>query len=123
MELGAADDFINHPHRFLQCLYATLVRRDYLLPVPLVDVDRVHFVDRFVGPDRIHVGIQPFAGPETVPPQRQALPLGQRLHDLHRGVAVFLHREPHRPLNSVEIVIDPRPAAHEQRSRHPFQSQ
>ena len=75
-----------HDRRF-KVVKIAVFGQDDLLPVPLVNVDRVQIVQLiFVTTYGVHVGIQSLAGVEAVALERETLPLRERLHDL--GVLV-----------------------------------
>ena len=123
VELGAANGLVDRPDGAFEHGAGAVLGPDHLLPVPLVHVDRMEIVEHLVGPDGVHVGIEALADREAVPRQGHPLPLGQRLHDLDRCVAVVLHAEANRLLDAVEVVVHARAAADEQRSGDPLQIQ
>ena len=57
--------------------FVPLLRRDDLFRVPLIHIDRVEVVKRFIPPDSVHICIQSLAGVESVAMERIALPFGQ----------------------------------------------
>ena len=92
-------------HGILQRFGAPLFAGDDLLPVPLVDVDRVEIVEHLVTADGVHIGVKPGAGREAVARERETLPFRQRVDDLHVGAEVE-DIELHRPFDAVEVVVE-----------------
>ena len=84
-------------HGALEIGNVPVLSRDDLFPVPLVDVDGVEVVDLLVTADGVHVGEKSLAGVKLIALERQALPLGQRMHDL-RVYPNVRNVEAHRPL-------------------------
>ena len=113
--LGVADGGDNVHDGGLEVIQVPVLRQDDLLPVPLVDVDRVEVVQLvLVAADGVHVGIQALARPEVVALERHALPLGKALHDLGSRVGVQ-DIEGDRALIAVEVVVQAGIFVHEQR--------
>ena len=75
--IGIAQPIYNGLHRYSQKGFVPLLRRDDLFPVPLIHIDRVEVVKRFIPPDSVHICIQSLAGVESVAMERIALPFGQ----------------------------------------------
>ena len=86
-----------------------------LLPVPLVNVNRVEVVKILVTADSVHIGIYALTRRKTVFFQRESLPLCERMHDLCVSVDPF-YIERHRSFNSVQIIVQSRRRAYVQRS-------
>jgi hypothetical protein len=74
-------------------------------------------------PDRVPIGIQTLAGPETIIRQRHPFPLGQREQALRLRVSVVLDVEGRLRFHAVEVVIDPRALLQKQRGRDSLQIQ
>ena len=106
VELGSADAIVDRADDVVQGFQVSLVGGDDLLPVPLVDVNRVEFVDDFIGPNGVHVGVKSFADVEAVFGQCESFPFGEGLDDLDLGVAVILDGESNGLFDAVEIVVD-----------------
>ena len=105
-ELGALDCAVDLPDRLLELLQIPLIWSDHLLPVPLVDVDRMDLVDVVVGAQCVHVGVQAIALAVAVVCQGHPLPLRQGLDDLHLLASQLAHREADGTLDAVEVVVD-----------------
>ena len=59
---GHFDRLVDTAHRLFQESDVALFARDHLLPIPLVDVQRMDIVQLFVRTQRVHIGINPTAG-------------------------------------------------------------
>ena len=92
----------------------SLTVRHHALPVPLVHVDGVDVIDVIVRTDGVHVGVKTCSRSEPVVRKRHALPLCKALDDLHRGLVHIADVETHRPLHSVEVIVDSAIRLHEQ---------
>ena len=76
----------------------------------------------FVPADGVHIREQTLAHIELIFLQRQALPLGQRMH--HLGVGTNIGDvEGNGALDTVEVIVQTRILINEQGSRHPAQIQ
>jgi hypothetical protein len=109
--VDAADDLFQERHR-------SVLRADHAFPIPLIDIERVQVVEDLVGPDRVHVRVEPLARRKPIVGERHAFPFGQRLHDL----PLFLHRldrETRGLLDAIQVIVDPGVAQHDERRRHP----
>ena len=117
-----ADALHDLPGDALQRIQRAILPADDLLPVPLIHVDGVQVVQRFVPADGVHIGIDALAHAEVVLLQGEALPLGQRVHHLallaHGG-----HVEGDGALVAVEVVVQTGGLLDEQRCGHPAQVQ
>ena len=106
----------------LERVECAILARDDLFPVPLVHVDRVEVVQLLVASDGVHIGVQAAAHVEIIALQRQALPLGQRMHHLALG-AHGRHVEADGALHAVQVVVQAGLSPHEQRRGHAAQVQ
>ena len=61
MTFGLFERLIDLAHMITQSLCISLLLGDDLLPVPLVDIDRVEVVSHLVAADGVHVGIEALA--------------------------------------------------------------
>ena len=104
VHLGGTDRRHDGAHDVLQIHLVPVFLTDDLLPVPLVHIDGVEVVHVLVAADRVHVAVEALAHAEAVVLQGLALPLGQRLNDLHLDAAV-LGVEGDLPLDAVQIVV------------------
>ena len=119
---GGAHGVHNIPHSILQEGGGALAGGDHPLPVPLVHINAVQVVQLLVPAHGVHVGYQTLAGAETVLVQGIALPFGKTVHNL--GLLVQAgHVKSHRPLHTVEVIVEAAAVQHEQRCRDPFQVQ
>lgn len=98
------------------------LRRDDLLPIPLIDVDGVQIIQLLVAADGVHVGVNALAGVDVVAIERHALPLGQRMDDLRVGVRAG-NIETDRALHAVEIIVQAGGRLDEKRRGHAAQIQ
>ena len=119
---GVADGAHDVAHRLLQVQHVPVFGRDMLLPVPLVHIDGVEVVHVLVAADSVHVAVEALAHAEAVVLQGLALPLGQRLNDLHLDAAV-LGVEGDLPLDAVQIVVQAGRSLDEERCRHAVEIQ
>ncbi len=117
------DDLENRFHVLLQRGDIPFAPADDFLPVPLIHIRRVEIVQLLVLADRIHVRVQPFMQAESIAAQGCALPLRQRMHDLHLFAVLARHGEMHRFLAAVEVIVETGTACHEQRRGDPLQLQ
>ena len=97
-------------------------RKDDLAPVPLVNVERMDIIQIFVGTNGVHVGVQTFAGFESVTFQSVTFPFRQRLDDFNRLMRA-LDVKSDRHFDAVQIVVKSRAASNEKRSGNALQSQ
>ena len=118
---GLLDRLIDAPDGLLQRFDRALLLGDDAFPVPLIDVDRMDVVGRFVAPDRVHVRVKPLVQRKSVLPERHALPFGERLHDFHRALVLLLDAEPDRPFDAVQVVVQTRFGRDKQRSGNALQ--
>ena len=101
--------------RGLEVVEVAVFGQDDLLPVPLVDVDGVESVELvLVAAHGVHVGDDALAGIEAVALEREALPLGEGLHDLG-AVGRAQDIEADRALIAVEVVVQARGLVDEER--------
>ena len=121
-ELRIADAGDDVRHRLMQGEQGARLRRDDLLPIPLIDVDGVQVIQLLVPADGVHVGVNALAGVDIVAIERHALPLGQRMDDLRVGVRAG-NIEADRALHAVEIVVQAGGRLDEQRRGHAAQIQ
>ena len=122
VHLGGTDRRHDGAHDVLQIRLVPVFLTDNLLPVPLVHIDGVEVVHVLVAADSVHVAVEALAHAETVVFQGLALPLGQRLDDLHLDAAV-LGVEGDLPLDAVQIVVQAGRSLDEERCRHAVQVQ
>ena len=117
-----ADALDDLPGDVFEGIQRAILPADDLLPVPLIHIDGVEVVQRFVPADGVHIGIDALAHAEIVLLQGEALPLGQRVHHLallaHGG-----HVEGDRALVAVEVVVQTGGLLDKQRRGHPAQVQ
>ena len=128
MRLGAAQDAPDRPDGVLEVVEVALLRRDDLLPVPLVDVDAVVVVEEVVLAHRAHVGDEALAGlhPELL--EGEPLPLRGGLDDLRvDGVDVVVVRDVELDRRArtvaVEHVVDARLGVDDERDLDPDEVQ
>ena len=122
VHLGGADRRHDGAHDVLQIRLVPVFLTDDLLPVPLVHIDGVEVVHVLVAADGVHVAVEALAHAEAVVLQGLALPLGQRLNDLHLDAAV-LGVEGDLPLDAVQIVVQAGRSLDEERCRHAVEVQ
>ena len=79
---GVADCLYDGADDELKKFKISVVFCDNLLPVPLVNVDRVNVVKLLVAADRVHIGVKSVANRETVSFEGKSLPLCKGVHDL-----------------------------------------
>ena len=115
-----ADGADDVAHAALEVRLVAVLAGDDLLPVPLVDVNRVEVVHLFVAPDGVHIGEQALADVELVALEGQPLPLGERMDDL-RVDADIGNVERDGALDTVEVVIEAGIFIDEQRCGHTAQ--
>jgi len=103
-------------HRVLQGRQGAVFTADGQFPVPLVHVDRMDGAGQvaLVGPQGVHVAIDPVARRYAIPEQGVSLPFGQRLHHLEMPVAKLGRPEPHRGFHAVQVVLQSGVPVHEQ---------
>src|SRR5699024_7433778 len=109
-------------HRLLQMLERAVFRADDLLPVPLIDIDRVQIVDDLISADGIHISIDAFIYLEAIAFERHALPFGQRVHDLHITFDIT-DIKGDRTLYAIEVIIETAVFADKQRRGYTHQVQ
>ena len=122
VHLGGTDRRHDGAHDILQIRLVPVFLTDDLLPVPLVHIDGVEVVHILVAADRVHVAVEALAHAEAVVLQGLALPLGQRLDDLHLDAAV-LGVEGDLPFDAVQIVVQAGRSLDEERRRHAVEVQ
>ena len=122
VHLGGADRRHDGAHDVLQIRLVPVFLTDDLLPVPLVHIDGVEVVHVLVAADSVHVAVEALAHAEAVVLQGLALPLGQRLNDLHLDAAVP-GVEGDLPLDAVQIVVQAGRSLDEERCRHAVETQ
>ena len=114
---------IDRPDGILEVRKVPILRQHHLLPVPLVDVDRMDLIDIVIGAERIHISIYTPADGNAVVCERHPLPLRKRLDDLHALGIKVAHAEPDRVLHSVKVIIDARDLWNEDGRCHPGKPQ
>ena len=122
VHLGGTDRRHDGAHDVLQIRLVPVFLTDDLLPVPLVHIDGVEVVHVLVAADGVHVAVEALAHAEAIVLQGLALPLGQRLNDLHLDAAV-LGVEGDLPLDAVQIVVQAGRSLDEERCRHAVEIQ
>ena len=102
--VGVADGTHDGADDELQEVQIPVFPGNDLLPVPLIDVDGMDVVQRFVPADGVHVGVQAISNGEIVALEGEALPFCQRMHHL----SVHAHGgnvKGHRPLVAVQVIV------------------
>ena len=118
-DIDRVDDAL---HRLAQRADVARLARDDLLPVPLVDIDRVQIVHDLVAPDRVHIGDQPLARADLIAAEGIALPLCEGMHHLRlRADIGNVKRD--GALVAVQIIIQAGSLLDKQRRRHAQQIQ
>ena len=74
-------------------------------PVPLVHIQGVDVVKLLIGPDSVHVRVDPVSRFYVIFGKGKALPLGEGVNYLTDSSFHVLDRETHRSFNAVEVVI------------------
>ena len=100
-----------------------MFRLDRLLPVPLIDVERVEVIQVFVATDGIHVCVETVAGRDAVSTQFHAFPLGQRMNHLCITVAHATDGKFDSTFHTIQIIIDAGSGEDEQRGCHTAEAQ
>ena len=120
MFAGAADYLPNSTDGFLEILDVPILRRNHLLPIPLVDIAAVIVVEEVIFAHGFHVGANAFADLAVKLLQGHSLPFGGRLHDL--GLDAFVEAQPAGKLDgraravAVEVIVDAALAVNDQRN-------
>eukprot|EP00965_Chrysotila_dentata_P260293 6213851-Pleurochrysis_carterae.AAC.3 len=119
--LGIDNSLVDALNGGLQVLHVTVLCGDDLLPIPLVDVERMREVDVIIAAQAAHVGHKALAGRELIVVERPPLPLGERERDLELDVLEVARSEGGRTLNTVKIVVEAGVLGEEQRRRDALQ--
>ena len=106
LALGVDDRLDDGLDGFLQEFLIALLTGDDLLPVPLIDKDRMDVVSIIITADRIHIGVNAFARTVAVTVERHALPLCKGLYDLCLLIADLLDGKIDLALYAIEVVVD-----------------
>ena len=123
IKLGALQTTVNFFYDFVQVKHRAIFRLDRHFPIPLIDVQRMNRIERFVGTDRIHIRVNAETRSHAELRHFQALPLGERLHDFHALVFHIFYRKRYRPFDAVQIVVYAESALYEKRRRNARQIQ
>ena len=118
-EFGPFDDRVNLADNGFQVVQGPLLRKNDFLPVPLVNINGVDVVQLLVGPQCIHVGVNPVAVGDPVIGQHHPLPFGKRVNDLRHGPFHIPDLKRNRPFGTVQVIVDPGPALDEKGGGHP----
>ena len=119
--LALSDNLINTFHGLFKVFDITILPCNRLLPVPLIDIQRMKIVKLFVCANRIHIGIKPESRCNVICTQFHPLPLGERVNDLGLSPTHIGNGKRYRPLASIQVVVQPRTGKNEQRSCYPTQ--
>mmetsp|Transcript_538 Transcript_538/g.1571 ORF Transcript_538/g.1571 Transcript_538/m.1571 type:complete len:331 (+) Transcript_538:307-1299(+) len=101
----------------LKSLHIAIFRSNDLLPVPLIDVQRVRVINIVVAAKTTKVGDNSLAWLNAVVVKRPALPLGQREGNFELNVLKVARSKGCRAFDTIEIVIKARALSQEQRAR------
>ena len=109
--------------RRLEIRLCTFFLLDRLLPVPLVDVDRMQVVEFLVAADGVHIGVNTVPRADPVAADRHALPLSQRLHNFRLMLFHIKNRKINRSFHAVQVVVQTALGQYDQRSADTAQVQ
>ena len=121
--LGNLNRLVDASHGLFQKGYGALLGADDLLPIPLVDINRVEVVELLFGAQRIHVGVDASAGCGLQLGQLASFPLRQRVDHLGHLVVTVAHGKRYGSFRAVQVVVQTTAAQDDQRCSDTQQGQ
>ena len=117
-----ADADHNALYSEFQFLNIAFFRCDDFFPIPLVNINRMEIIQGFITANRIHIGIQTFAGTEVVTVKSHSFPFCQRVY-YFSSYAGSRHFKADGTFYAVEVVVQSCGRINEQRRGYAFQIQ
>ena len=96
--------FVNVAYRLLEVVLISLLARDDLFPVPLVDKHGMNVVSVLVAADGVHVGVKSLVDAVVVSFECNSFPFCKRMDDLKLGVRGE-QIEADGSLGAVEVIV------------------
>ena len=104
--LRIIEGLVNALDGLLQVLDVAILGINVLLPIELIDVERMGIVDIVVATEAAKVGDEALSGLDIVIMEGPALPLGKREGDFQMSSGEITRLESRRALGAVEVIVE-----------------
>ena len=104
--LGIVHSLVDALDGLLQVLDVAIFRLEDLLPIELIDVERMSKVDVVVTPKATEVGYDALSSLDTIVVKSPTLPLGKREGNLKMGTGEVTRLESSRAFHAVQVVVE-----------------